>query len=153
MEDVLHQILLELKDLKAGQNRLEQRMDRMENRMDRMERRMDRMEQRMDSMENRMDRMEQDIADLKETQSVMQQDIADMKQDISEMKENIADLTDRMDDKHAMVTALVEGQTRLEEKIDEVRAEQQRQNITINWLVRVTMQNCADIAYLRQRVA
>ena len=145
MEDVLHQILLELKDLKAGQNRLEQRMDRME--------------QRMDSMENRMDRMEHDIAvmkqdifGLKETQAAMQQDITDMKQDIREMKENIADLTDRMDDKHAMVTALVAGQTRLEEKIDEVKAEQKQIKSTIIWLTRITMQNCTDIAYLKQRV-
>lgn len=151
MEDVLYQILSELKDLKAGQKRLEVRMDRMEQRMDSMENRMDRMEQDIVVMK-------QDIAGLKETQAIMQQDIAGLKetqaimqQDIAEMKENIADLTDRMDDKHAMVTALVEGQTRLEEKIDEVRAEQQRQGNTILWLTRVTMQNCADITYLRQR--
>ena len=106
----------------------------------------------MDSMENRMGSMEQDIAVMKQDIVGLKETQAAMQQDIREMKENIADLTDRMDDKHAMVTALVAGQTRLEEKIDEVKAEQKQIKSTIIWLTRITMQNCTDIAYLKQRV-
>ena len=64
-EEISNRILGELTELKAGQERLEERQDRTEARQDRTEARQDR-------MEARQDRMESDLADLKAIQQRMQ---------------------------------------------------------------------------------
>ncbi len=55
---ILNQILDVVLELKAGMERLEQRMDELEERMDALEQRMDKLEERMDALEARMDQLE-----------------------------------------------------------------------------------------------
>ena len=57
MEELLHQILSEIKDVKSGQLRLETRMDKLETRMESMEVRMDKLETRMGNMESKVDNL------------------------------------------------------------------------------------------------
>ncbi|MFA4992315.1 MAG: hypothetical protein WC569_07025, partial [Candidatus Omnitrophota bacterium] len=58
IEMVLAEHTKDIKQLKAGQERLEHRMDNLENRMGQIENRMDQIENRMGNLENRMDLLE-----------------------------------------------------------------------------------------------
>ena len=90
METTLQLILNELKTMNQRMDSIENHMGTIENRMDSMENRMDSMENRMGAMESRMDSMEQ----------------------------NLSDLTEQVKENTMFIHALVNGQHKLEQKID-----------------------------------
>ncbi|KIO68320.1 hypothetical protein B4064_0959 [Caldibacillus thermoamylovorans] len=53
MEELLNQILHEVKEIKQGQVRLETRMDKLEQNQEQLVLRMDKLESRMDKLESR----------------------------------------------------------------------------------------------------
>ncbi|WP_018665368.1 hypothetical protein [Heyndrickxia acidiproducens] len=82
MEQVLEKILDELKGLKAGQERMETRMEGLETRMESLETRMESLENRMEGLESRMDKLESRMDHLEEK-------VNDVEKKVDEQKSSI----------------------------------------------------------------
>lgn len=64
--EILAQILIELKSLNGKQDRVDQRLDSMDRRFDSMDQRFDSMDRRFDSMEQRLGSMERQQSNMEE---------------------------------------------------------------------------------------
>lgn len=90
MENTMQLILNELKTMNQRMDSIENHVESMETHMSSMENRMESMENRMGSMENRMDSVEQ----------------------------NLSDLTEQVKENTRFIQALVNGQHKLEQQLD-----------------------------------
>ena len=126
--EILQQILGELKDIKQGQVRLEKRFDVLEQRFDVLEQRFDVLEQRVGSLEQSVETLKTDVQQIKTDVQQIKTDVQQLKTDIIEIKEQ---------------------QKQDSESIDLGLAHTKTINDNLNKVIRVTKDNMYDIALLK----
>ena len=82
-DGILQLILSELRDLKQGQVKLEQRFDVLEQRFDVLE-------QRFDTLEQRVDKLQQDVTSMKK-------DIVSLKREVGDITVAVVDISRKLD--------------------------------------------------------
>ncbi|MCX7885229.1 MAG: hypothetical protein N2448_09425 [Caloramator sp.] len=109
MEELLKQLIVEVKGINT-------RLDKMEGRLDKMEGRLDKMEGRLDSIENRLDKVESDIKVIKEDQKFMKSQL-DESTSILKALEHKSEINKAEHDNFTIQLARIEG------SVNEIKSE------------------------------
>lgn len=101
MEELLKQLIVEVKGINT-------RLDRMEGRLDKVESRLDKVDSRLDRIEGRLDRVESDIKIIKEDQKLMKSQL-DENTSILKALEHKAEINKAEHDNFTIQLARIEG--------------------------------------------
>lgn len=100
-------------------------------------------ENKVDGMQKQMTEMQGQLFDLQGNVSDLQQNVSDLQGNVSDLQQNVSDLQEQVSENTQFINVLVNGQARIEEKVDKL------QN-SYRFLEEATARNWNDIIELKK---
>ena len=95
------------------------------------------------SVENKVDGMKKQMTEMQGQLFDLQGNVSDLQQNVSDLQQNVSDLQEQVSENTQFINALVNGQPRIEEKVDKL------QN-SYRFLEEATARNWNDIIELKK---
>lgn len=159
MEKVLNQILVELKDLKGGQSRLETGMEKLDCRMGKMETRlkgldcrMGKIEMRMESLDSRMGTLETGMEGIKSRMDSQETRMDSMESRQDGMFQVLKALEDGLNIACADIEVIKESQFRFEGRLARIEHNQELMQDDIRHLFRRDLRREEEIAEIKKAI-
>lgn len=152
MEKVLNQILVELKDLKGGQSRLETGMEKLDCRMGKMETRLKGLDCRMGKIEMRMESLDSRMGTLETGMEGIKSRMDSMESRQDGMFQVLKALEDGLNIACADIEVIKESQFRFEGRLARIEHNQELMQDDIRHLFRRDLRREEEIAEIKKAI-